>query len=375
MLKPAQTITKGRVCTRCVMDETDPQISFNENGVCNHCRAAVPLLAALNVDKTQSWRRLRQMADALRRRARGSEYDCLIGLSGGVDSSYVAYLAGKLGLRPLTVHFDNGWNSEIAVSNIKNIVDRFGFDLATYVIDWEEFRDLQRAFFRASVIDIELLTDHAITASVFRLAREHNIRSVLVGANVATEFGMPRTWIWRKQDATNIRAIHRRYGEGALQSFPMLGTWRWVTIYLGLGYKYYEPLNTIRYRKAETMETLGRDAGWRFYGGKHYESKFTKFYQAYILPTKFGIDKRRPHLSALVRNGEMSRDAALDELSMPLYGERALAEDYEYVLKKLGFSDTEFEDIMRSPPVPHSDFPSDESTYQFLRAVRRALRR
>jgi hypothetical protein len=265
-----------------------------------------------------------------------------------------------MGLRPLAVHFDNGWNSEVAVSNIKSIVGKLGFDLVTYVINWEEFRDIQRAFIKASVVDIEMITDHAIMAAMYAIARKHGIRVILSGQNHATEHCMPKAWIWNKQDLVNLRAIHDKFGEVRLKTFPTLPTWKYL-VYRRILFDYVLPLNAVNYRKTEAMAVMERELGWRYYGGKHYESVFTKFYQAYILPTKFNIDKRKPHLSALIRNGELTRSQALEELARPLYPAEELSRDKEYVLKKLGFSESEFEQIMAESPVSHNAFPSDRA--------------
>jgi N-acetyl sugar amidotransferase len=304
----------------------------------------------------------------------GKDYDCLLGISGGVDSSYLAYMARKLKLRPLVVHFDNGWDSELAVSNIQKIIEHLGFDLATYVIDWEEFRDLQRSFLKASVIDIEMLTDHAIFSALFGLARKHDIRCVLSGTNHATENGMPDSWVWDKQDLRNIKAIHNKYGSCPLQSFPTLNLWKWLGIrYLKLGFEFVELLNFANYKATEAITVLENELGWRYYGGKHYESIFTKFYQAYILPEKFGADKRKVHFSSLIRNGEMSRKNALIELNSKPYSPDELKNDKEYVLKKLSFSENEFDGLMKESPRPHSDFATDAPLVAMLRSFKKKL--
>jgi N-acetyl sugar amidotransferase len=362
-----------RTCVRCIMDTSDPDIVFDEAGVCNHCRRAETLLPTVHFTPEQSEARLRAIAERIKAASRG-RYDSLIGLSGGVDSSYVAYVAHRLGLRPLAVHFDNGWNSEIAVANIEKIVRKCGFDLITYVIDWREFRDLQRAFLRASVIDVEMLTDHAIIAAMYKIAAQHDIKFILSGTNYATEHGMPRSWLWNKQDLRNIRAIHRRYGELKLKSFPMMSTARYVFNRFIRDYRYVELLNNLNYSKTEAIVTLEREFGWTYYGGKHYESVFTKFYQAYILPAKFGVDKRKVHFSDLLRNGEITRDEALEEMNKPLYRPDELEQEKQYVIEKLGFSESEFDAIMKTPPRSHRDFPSDEWLVNIMRRVRSLAR-
>ena len=354
-----KVITDYQICTRCIMDTTDPDIRFDENGVCEYCLKHEPLLKKIQPSREEGYRRLQRVVDKIKVYGQGREYDCLLGVSGGVDSSYVAYLAGIHGLRPLVVHFDNGWNSELSVENIRRIIDKFNFDLLTYVIDWEEFKDLQRSFFKASVVDIELLTDHAIAAAMYIIAQQQKIKYILVGGNLATENGMPNAWVWHKKDLGNIKAIQRRFGTLPIKSFPTFSVWRWLWIRAWSSLVYVRFLDLIHYRKYEAIETLSRELGWRYYGGKHYESVFTKFYQAYVLPEKFGIDKRKVHFSSLIRNGEMTREQAMSELQRPLYDPEKLEQDKSYVLKKLEFSEEDFEAIMKQPVKSHLDYWSD----------------
>jgi len=358
------------------MDTSDPEITFDHEGVCNHCRRANRLLPTVRWTEAASAQALAQVSERIRRGGSGHDYDAIIGLSGGVDSSYVAYLAHGLGLRPLAVHFDNGWNSELAVENIQRIVEACGFDLSTYVIDWREFRDLQRAFLRASVVDIELLTDHAIFAAMVKLGRQHGTRFILSGNNVATEHGLPRSWIWNKQDWTNIRAIHAAHGTVPLKSYPHLSTMRWRAMQLlGRGIEIVELLNLVNYRRDEAAATLAREFGWREYGGKHHESLFTKFYQGAILPRKFGIDKRRVHLSDLIRNGEISRETALVIIAEPPYDPDEFRAESDYVRKKLGFDAEEWEAILCAPPRPHTAYATDRRIAGPLRRAVKATRR
>ena len=364
----------GRVCGVCVMDETDPDITFDEDG-CSNCRKARRLVSQLPASSAVAEARLAALGERVTARARGKEYDCLLGLSGGVDSSYVGLLASRLGLRVLAVHFDNGWNSEIAVKNIQNLCETLGFELMTYVIDWEEFRDLQRSFLLASVIDVELVTDHAIFAAMLNLAREHRIPSILSGTNFATESILPRSWVWPKQDRRNIEAIHKQFGTVPLRTFPMCGILRWSALrYSPLGPDYVELLNATTYRKADAMAELEENVGWRYYGGKHYESTFTKFYQATLLPEKFGIDKRRAHLSSLVVNGELTREDALAALEEPLYRPGEQRDESAYVRKKLGFSEDEFAAMMATPPRSHADYPSSATFFKLVDGLRQRAR-
>jgi N-acetyl sugar amidotransferase len=361
---------KYQACVRCVLDTSDIDIEFNDNGVCNYCQSYDEEKRKLPVSRSNSSEELRKVVDTIKRRSKNKEYDCLLGLSGGVDSSYIAHLTGEFGLRPLIVHFDNGWNSELAVSNIQKLVEKLGYNLETYVIDWEEFKDLQRAFLKASVVDIELLTDHAIAVAMMRIAKTYNIHYILRGRNVATEYGMPRSWNWSKSDAKNIKAIHRKFGSKALKSYPMLGVLKRAWIKLINRFEFVDILNYIPYTKKAAIKTLSELYDWQYYGDKHYESTFTKFYQAYILPTKFGIDKRRAHLSSLIRNGEITREEALKELEKPLYDPRVFNDEKEYVLKKLGFSEQEFGEIMLAKPVPHNFYGSDMKIAETLVSIK-----
>jgi N-acetyl sugar amidotransferase len=364
------------ICSRCIMDTSDPDITFDQDGVCNHCRRAERILPTVRWTPERSAQAIEAEAARIRRAGAGRPYDSIIGLSGGVDSSYTAYLAHRLGLRPLAIHFDNGWNSELAVENIQRIVEACSFDLQTYVIDWREFRDLQRAFLEASVVDIELLTDHAIIASTLKIAVDNGIRTILSGTNHATEHGLPAAWVWNKRDWANIRAIHRAFGKVPLKSFPHMSANRWrVRQLLGRGVEVVELLNLMSYRRDEAVATLAREFGWRDYGGKHHESLFTKFYQGAILPRKFGIDKRRVHLSDLIRNGEMTRPDALAIVAEPPYEPDEYRVESEYVRKKLGFSDEEWERIMAAPPRSHADFATERPLPKAITDIVLAFRR
>jgi N-acetyl sugar amidotransferase len=371
-MKPDPVIT----CSRCIMDTSDPDITFDSDGVCNHCRRAERLLRSVRWTTETSERALAEVAERVRRAGAGLEYDSVIGLSGGVDSSYVALLAHRLGLRPLAVHLDNGWDSELAVENIQRVVEACSLDLVSDVIDWREFRDLQRAFLRASVVDIELLTDHAIFASLVRVARTNGVRFILSGNNVATEHGLPKAWSWNKQDWTNIRSIHAAHGSVPLKTFPHLSTARWRAMQiLGRGTEIVELLNLVPYRRDEAAATLAREIGWRDYGGKHHESVFTKFYQGAILPSKFGIDKRRVHLSDRIRNGELTRDEALAIIANPPYPPDELRVEGDYVRKKLGFDETEWATILAAPAQSHTAYATTRPVPGPLRILARVGRR
>lgn len=340
------------------MDTTDPAITFDAEGACNHWHDFRAFLAA-HPTREERDRQRHHLVETIRARGKGKRYDCLIGLSGGIDSSYLALLAKREGLRPLSVHFDNGWNSEVAVSNIENIVSKLGLDLHTYVMEWREFQDLQRAYFKASVIDLEVPTDHMIFGAMQRIASQHSIPYVLSGCNYETEFIMPRAWAYSKRDLVNLRGIHRRFGSVPLRHLPPLGIWQQMYYRKVRGIDTVEFLNLFDYDKNAAMAELESELGWKYYGGKHFESIFTRFYQGYVLPRKFGVDKRKAHFSTLITTGRMTREAALDELRQPPYAEELQEEDKKYVAKKLGFSDDEFEAVLTQPNRSHEEYGTD----------------
>ena len=345
-----------RMCTRCVMDTTDPDIVFDENGVCNHCHTYDRMVREYVVDGEEGLRQLEQTAQKIRKDGQGKKYDCVIGVSGGVDSTYVAYRVKKLGLRPLAVHLDNGWDSELAVKNIEETLKRLDIDLYTEVLDWEEFKDIQISFLKASTPDSEIPTDHAINALLGNLAQKIGVKYVIIGSNVRTETHLPRAWSQGHLDWKYIREIQKRFGTQPFRTFPHIG---FFTYYLRmLTQKRVEILNYLGYNKKEALRVLREELGWRYYGGKHYESIYTRFYQGYILPEKFGFDKRRSHLSSLVCSGEVTREQALEELKVPTYAPSMQEEDREYVVKKLGLTDAEFAAIMSAPRKSYWDYPS-----------------
>jgi len=361
-----------QMCTVTVMDTTDPDVRFDKNGACHYVSEFEAFRAALPDAETRS-RRLEKEITAIQAGGKGKPYDCILGLSGGVDSSYLAWMAKEWGLRPLVVHFDNGWNSELAVKNIQEIVNRLNFDLETLVMDWNEFRDLQRAYFLASVVDIEVATDQLIQGALYRLAARHGIKYVLSGTNWATEWLMPPTWNYRKQDLVNLVAIHDRFGSVPLKTSTVYGLKHQIWFNYIRGKKSVALLDLTDYSKARAKALLMGALGWRDYGGKHYESVFTRFYQGYVLPRKFGVDKRKAHLSNLVLTGEITRDEGLAELQQPTYDMGLMAEDKSYVAKKLRFSEEEFERILVAAPVPHAHYGTDTHQRRLFMAAVTAL--
>jgi len=362
------------MCTKTVMDTTDPEITFDELGISNHYHEYQALAKRVLLHSPQREATLQNIVSTIKEEGKNQEYDCLLGLSGGVDSSYMAYLAAKLGLRPLTVHFDNGWNSELAVKNIEGIVKKLNFGLETFVIDWEEFKDIQIAFLKASVPNVEVPTDHAIKAALFKIASERKIKYILSGSNVVTEGILPKTWGHQADDLKSLRAIHKRFGKRKLKTFPQLSISRYAYYLYVKKIKSVRLLDYIDYNKSAAIQTLQQELGWRYYGGKHYESVFTQFFQAYYLPTKFGIDKRKAHLSTLICSKQTSREDALEELKRPLYEPDQLKEHVSYVIKKFGFSEKEWTDILQAKPRTHREFPTHEKTIETLVQLKNKLR-
>ncbi len=358
-------------CVRCVLDETITNISFDEDGLCNYCKN-YDLEARPILENKGNLEALEKKVEEIKAKGKGKRYDCLIGLSGGVDSSYVAHFLAERGLRPLAFHLDNGWNSDISVKNIKNIVSRLGIDLYTHVIDWDEFKDMQLAFLKAGVVDVELLTDHAITAVAYKLIRKEKIKYFISGSNYATEAIMPNEWSYYKWDSKNIKSIHRMFGKQPIKTYP---SYNFIDKIKSQSiYEVVRVLDYIEYNKEDAMKLLKDKLGWQYYGGKHYESIFTKFYQAYILPNKFGIDKRKPHVSSLINSGQFTKEQAYEELSHPLYpSEEEKEKDIEYILKKFNLSRTEFDKIISDPPKSHLDYPNGVAMNNLLKKVKRTL--
>ena len=361
-------------CTKTVMDNiADPNITFDKDGICNYWYQYK--IAANNglLHGAKGKEKWKKTIAKIKADGKSKKYDCIIGVSGGVDSTYVAYLVKEAKLNPLVVHFDNGWNSEIAVRNISNIIKYLNADLHTLVIDWNEFRDLQRSYIKAGVVDIEALTDHAIFGTLYKIAAKNNIKYVISGSNIETEELLPKAWIFNKTDPVNIAAIHKQYGEVKLNTYPFFSILKKKYYLRFKKLEFISPLNWDTYNKQQVKELITKEIGWEDYGGKHHESIFTKFYQNYILPHKFKIDKRKAHLSNLICSGQINKEVALKELELPIYNPKELLADKEYVIKKLGFTLDEFDALMKEQPNNHSDFKTEgpiENHFPILKPVK-----
>jgi N-acetyl sugar amidotransferase len=357
------------------MDTSDPDIIFDKNGVCSHCLRYKEELPKRVFKGKEAESRLNRLILQIKSDGKNNEYDCIIGVSGGVDSTYVAYLAKKLGLRSLAIHFDNGWNSELAVSNIEKTLDKLGIDLYTYVIDWEEFRDLQLSFLKASTPDGEIPTDHAIYALLFKQACKRNIKYILSGMNFATESMSVKSWSYGHSDWKYIRAIHKKFGASTLKSYPhfnFFDLFRWT--YLNK-IQTVSILNYIQYNKKEVMNILQNELNWVYYGGKHYESVYTRFFQGYILPQKFNIDKRRAHLSDLINSGQINRDTALSEIEKIGYDPTLMEQDKQFVMKKLHLTYEKFEEVIQLPKKTFNDYPNNQKKVALLKRFVNQLRK
>lgn len=363
-----------RVCARCVMDTSDPDISFDEHGLCNHCREFETVHRKRWFPNADGEGRWAGWVRRIQAEGRGKDYDCIIGISGGVDSAYMAYRIRADDLRPLAVHVDGGWNSEIAVRNIELLVSKLKIDLHTYVVDWEEMRDLQVAFLKASLANQDVPQDHAFFASLYREAARQGIRYFLSGGNLATECILPRSWGYNAMDSRHLKGVHARFGQRPLRTFPRIGFWR---MYFWNPYvrrfRVLRPLDFMDYSRENAKEELAREIGWRDYGQKHHESRFTKFFQSYYLPEKFGYDKRRAHLSSMIVTGQITRDTAIRSLQDPPYDPLAIGEDKRYVAKKLGLTVDQFEEIMALPPRTFRDFPSNARLFALKDRVKKNL--
>lgn len=358
---------KYQICRRCVMDTTAEEIQFDADGVCSFChyfdRNVRPILE--RAQSGEGREALDRLVSEIRAARRG-KYDSVLGISGGTDSSYLTHLAAELGLNPLVVHVDTGWNTPESEHNVRNLVSAIGFDLEIIRVDWEEMRDLQIAFYKASVKNCEIPQDHIYLAALYQKASKLGIRYLLSGGNFVSESILPRSWGFNAGDLYHMLAIHRRFGTLPIRNLPTMGFWKRYLFYpIIRGIREVRLLNYVPYSREEAKRLLASRYGWQDYGLKHYESVLTRFFQGYYLPTKFGIDKRKAHFSSLILAGQMTREQALEELKNPPYpSEEMLQRDKAYIAEKLGLSLEEWEKILALPPKDHREFPSSEFLFR-----------
>lgn len=364
---------KTKRCKRCLMDETAEGIIFTENG-CNYCEE---FISVLENPKKKIDLSLDELVDKIKKDGKNKDYDCIVGISGGVDSSYTLVKVKELGLRPLAVHMDNGWDSELAANNIKNLIDGLGVDLYTHVIDWEEYRGLMQAFFDADVIDIELLYDNAMLAVCYQQADRFGIKYILAGTNTSTEgMKMPKNWNWFKYDKKNIYSLAKR-GKVKVKTFPAIGTIDFIIYEFVKKIKWISFLDYLpSYNKIESLKILQEYFGYKPYPYKHYESVFTRFYQGFILPVKFGVDKRKLHLSTLLISGQLTKEEAESSLRGLTYpSEKAIIEDIEYFLKKIKWTKDDLLKYLVRKEKPHSIYGSEIILWELSKSFYRKFKK
>ena len=364
-----------QMCALTLYDETIPDLTFDDEGVCDLARNGQWRLENEVFHGDDGKQRLKAWIERIKTAGKGRDYDCVIGVSGGVDSSIVAVRVAELGLRPLALHLDNGWNIDLAVSNIESLVKSLNIDLITHVVDWREIRDLQRAYLKASVMDLECVSDHAINTLLYRTAHKMGIKYVIHGGNVATESTMPTSWGYDKRDGKNLLAIHNAFGEIPLKTYPYMLPYQLFWYLFINRIKAFPILNYINYNKKEALKELQERFGYRPYARKHGENRFTRFYQEIYLPQKFGIDKRINHLSSLIIAGEISREEALEEIQKPLYSSDEESEELKFVGKKLGFNVDELRSFIAASPRQHTDFANASSLFDHNRPIVQMARR
>jgi N-acetyl sugar amidotransferase len=369
-------VKKFEVCTNCVMDTTDSKITFDEKGVCDHCNTyfydILPKWDFEGLDDTA----LYSLAEKIKQDGKGKDFDCIMGMSGGIDSSYLLYLAvEKLGLRPLVFHVDAGWNSQEAVNNIERMVDGLGLDLYTEVINWEEMKDLQLSFFKSGVSHIDTPQDHSFFATMYKFADKHGVKNILTGGNYSTEcIRNPLEWMYYQSDSRQLKDIHSQFGSAPLKQYPVTNI-LWHKVYLPYikGIKVTRPLDYMVYNKEDATKLLEEKFGYQRYPQKHFESRFTRFYEGYWLPEKFGFDTRKVQYSSLILTGQMTREEALEQLKSPAYDTETIDDDFGFIANKLGISVDELRGYFNAPNKTYNDYKNQQSIYDVGAKVMRAL--
>lgn len=365
-----------QICTNCVMDTTDSKIVFDEKGVCDHCTTFYKDIQPYWHTDERGRDALHEIIAKIKKEGQGKDFDCLMGMSGGIDSSYLLYkMVTEFGLRPLVFHVDAGWNSQIAVNNIERLVDGLGLDLYTEVINWEEIKDLQLAFFKSGVPHVDVPQDHAFFATMYKFASKHKIKTILTGGNYSTEcVRNPLEWMYYQSDSIQLKDIYKKHGTGKLKDYPVTNI-LWHKVYLPYikGIKLIRPLDYIPYNKDKAMQELVDKFGYQKYPQKHFESRFTRFYEAYWLPKKFGYDTRKVQFSSLILTNQMTREQALEELKKPAYDPDTIHQDFEYIATKLGITVEELQSYMDAPNRTYKDYKSQENIYNIGAKVMRML--
>jgi len=366
-----------QTCTQCVMDTTDSNITFDDNGICDHCndfhKNVEPNWHTDDVGRKE----LEGIVAKIKKEGEGKDFDCIMGMSGGADSSYLLHMVVKeYGLRPLVFHVDGGWNSELAVNNIDVMIDKLGLDLYTEVINWEEMKDFQLTYFKSGLSNVDIPQDHAFVATLYKFAEKHKIKYILNGGNISTEcVRNPVEWIYYGTDMAQIKDILKQFGTIKLKTYPFSSVLR-HKIYLRyiVGMEVIKPLDYMPYIKEQAMQFLTKEYGWKPYPQKHFESRFTKFYEGYWLPRKFGFDTRKVQYSSLILTGQMTRDEALTKLEKPAIDDEQARLDFEYIATKLGISTDELQSYMDGSNKTYKDYKNNENLFLWGAKVMKLLR-
>lgn len=357
--------TSFQVCTRCVMDTTDPDITFDTLGQCNHCTNYIDNILPYTYHKSTSEKDWELILQSIKAKGKSKKYDCLVGVSGGIDSSYVAHLCKEYGVRPLLWHLDNGWNTEISNQNVRKLANKLEYDLETITLDWNEFKEIQLAFLRSSIVDFEMPTDIAILGASYQLAAKHDIPTILSGGNFSAEGILPLQWGYHVMNDMKIyRHIVKKYSKLPLKNTPTAGFFDNFYFKFIKKIKTYYPLNYIDFNKDEAKEFLLKDYEFGDYGGKHQESKITGFWQAYVMPMKYNMDYRKATLSSQICSNQLTREEALEELNKPTYSEEQAQKDISFIANKLNISEEEFKSFLQLPPKTYVDFPNSRKTIE-----------
>ncbi len=345
-----------KVCKSCVMDTSDPEISFNEIDVCNYCSKYKKYFDEFDIDQKKI--ELSNIIKKINQKGTKKEYDCILGLSGGIDSSYLALKCYEWGLKPLVVHVDAGWNSELAVYNIEKIIKHCNYELHTEVINWQDMRDLQLSYLESGICNQDVPQDHIFFASLYHFAIKNKIKYILSGGNLSTECIFPESWKGSAMDSINLKSIHKKFGKSKLKDYKTISFFQYYLLYpFYYGMRTIRPLNFIDYNKENALNEL-KKIGYKQYEKKHEESIFTKFFQQYYMPKKFGYDMRKPHLSSLIVSSQISRDKAMDLLNKPLYNKEEMNRLLSYVSKKLEIDENKLHDLINNKNRNFSEFPN-----------------
>ena len=363
-------------CSNCVMDSSDSKITFDENGICDHCQTYSESIASKWNPLQEKSIELNKLVRKIKSSGKKNQFDCLMGMSGGIDSSYLLHkMVTEYNLRPLVFHVDAGWNSQLAVNNIQRVVDKLNLDLYTEVINWKEMKDLQLSYFKSGVSNIDTPQDHAFFATMYKFASKNNIKYILTGGNYSTEcIRNPLEWMWYQSDSIQLMDIQKQFGSIKLKDFPITNI-LWHKIYLPYikGIKLIRPLDFMIYDKEKATQELEAEYGYQRYPQKHFESRFTRFYESYWLPERFGFDTRKVQLSSLILTGQMTREEALEELKKKSYDENTIHQDIEYIATKLGISVEELNRYLKMEKKTHKDYKSQENIFKLGAKVMRAL--